>query len=63
MPNATLTDKIQRLYALLTRSIKRLYSYYAYFGCAVGDQDGVWSPRDGCLDCSGKLGNWFTEKK
>ena len=26
----------------LTDKIKRLY--YAYFGCAAGDQDKVWSP-------------------
>ena len=37
----------------LTDKIKRLY--YAYFGCAVGDLDKVWSPHYCCLDCSGKL--------
>ena len=36
----------------LTDKIKRLY--YAYFGCAVGDQNKVWSPLYCCLDCSGK---------
>ena len=34
----------------LTDKIKHLY--YACFGCAVGDQDKVWSPHYCCLDCS-----------
>ena len=45
----------------LTDKIKRLYC--AYFGCAVGDQDKVWSPHYCCLDCSGKLNKWFSGKK
>ena len=45
----------------LTDKIKRLY--YAYFGCAVGDQGKVWSPHYCCLDCSGELSRWFLGKK
>ena len=45
----------------LTDKIKRFY--YAHFGCAVGDQDKVSSPRYCCLDCSGKLNKWFSGKK
>ena len=45
----------------LTGKIKRLY--YAYFACATGDQDKVWSPHYCCLDCSGKLSKWFSWKK
>ena len=45
----------------LTDKIKRLY--YPYFGCAVGDQDKVWSPQYCCLDCSGKPSKWFSGKK
>ena len=45
----------------LNDKTKRLY--YAYFGCAVGDQDKVWSPHYCCLDCSGKLSKWFSGKK
>ena len=45
-----LTDKIMRL-------------HYAYFGCAIGDQDKVWSSHYCCLDCSGKLSKWFSGKK
>ena len=48
-------------YRTLTDKIKSLY--YAYFGCAVGNQDKVWSPQYCCLDCSGKLRKWFLRKK
>ena len=45
----------------LTDKIKRLY--YAYFGCAVGDQDKVWSPYNCGVDCTGKPSKWFSGKK
>ena len=45
----------------LTDKIKRLY--YAYIGCAFGDQDKVWSPHYCLVDCSGKLNKWFSRKK
>ena len=41
----------------LSNKIKSLY--YAYYGCAVGDQDKDWAPHFCCLDCSNKLGKWF----
>ena len=44
----------------LSNKIKSLY--YAYFGCAVGDQDKDWAPHFCCLDCSNKLGKWFAGK-
>ena len=50
-----------RKYRTLTDKIKSLY--YAYFGCAVGNQDKVWSPHYCRLDCSGKLRKWFLRKK
>ena len=44
----------------LSNKIKSLY--YAYFGCAVGDQDKDWAPHFCCLDCNNKLGKWFAGK-
>ena len=40
--------------------MKRLY--YAYYKCAVSDQDKYWAPHFCCLDCSTKLSKWFAGK-
>ena len=37
--------------------------YYAYFGCAIGDQDKHWAPHFCCINCSSRLHRWFAGKK
>ena len=36
--------------------------YYAYFGCAIDDQDKHWAPYFCCVNCSSRLHRWFAEK-
>ena len=45
----------------LISKIKSLY--YAYFGCAISDQDKHWAPHFCCVNCSGRLQRWVCWKK
>lgn len=37
-------------------------TYYAYFGCKLGDQDKLWAPHIICNTCSTSLRKWFSRK-